>query len=860
MRKWYESGILKTVLLILAVVATTVGFMSFTVIMNCAGTFSVEDFYSTEGKAYEDTEGFEELLSIAVENSLDEESIMENIETDGKYDPKKLVDIMEYYEQGDISGENVSGLAYHMEDLLAWYKAIGDDVWNYKNNNIIVCQKPDGTYYYYYNGEFEKLLEEGELRLEVDEDYSTSAFLNELDNGYYNGANQFAGTLLIKNKDGETLYTDCWAFTESLDEMAAPVGAENILEVVNSKAELNGRLSEVYTYLESVLTILYENKNTYDEAVNGTFSEGNTNYMYYLLNHDTEKVYTNNSEYSKETDPDKVIEEIKGQDGLRYIVVKPKLKDFESNFDVSAGTWKENLSWLSAAGDNCTFVTAVDTTYPIHDVFYEAAEQYNKFAPYYGSSIAAIVFCIILLIICTVWLTVVTGSRNENGEVRLHIFDKIKTEIAATIVIGTWVLLTAVVSETLYVSGGNYYSLGGYNYYSGYYYDMTGVIMLGLYGMLSAILFFVGYLSVIRRIKAGTLWKNSLCRICLKIMWKICKLFGEFWRKRNVIWKMALIILGFCFVHWMAFGIGEFFYFLAVVLEIAAALWLLWEAVIKQRIRKGIQNISAGDVTYQISTDKMIGVNKEIAENVNHIGDGLSQAVDNMMKSERMKTDLITNVSHDIKTPLTSIINYVDLLKRENIQDPKIQGYIQILEEKSQRLKILTEDVVEASKVSSGNILLEYMNVNFVEMLNQTAGEFSEKFEAKKLNLLLNVPEEPVIIRVDNRRMWRILENIFNNAAKYSMPGTRVYADLKKDKGKMLFSLKNISDHPLNIEANELTERFIRGDISRSTEGSGLGLSIAKNLTELQGGKLELYLDGDLFKVTIEFPINNVNK
>ena len=224
------------------------------------------------------------------------------------------------------------------------------------------------------------------------------------------------------------------------------------------------------------------------------------------------------------------------------------------------------------------------------------------------------------------------------------------------------------------------------------------------------------------------------------------------------------------------------------------------------------------------------------------------------MKDERLKTDLITNVSHDIKTPLTSIINYVDLLKRENIQDPKIQGYLDILEAKAQRLKHLTEDVVEASKISSGNITMEYMNINFVEMINQTTGEFTEKFEKRNLQIVLNVPEKPVMVRTDGRRMWRVIENIYNNAAKYALEGTRVYANLIEKEHTVEFSLKNISEQPLNISADELTERFIRGDVSRSTEGSGLGLSIAKNLTELQGGKFELYLDGDLFKVTIVFP------
>ena len=232
----------------------------------------------------------------------------------------------------------------------------------------------------------------------------------------------------------------------------------------------------------------------------------------------------------------------------------------------------------------------------------------------------------------------------------------------------------------------------------------------------------------------------------------------------------------------------------------------------------------------------------------------MEAAVAENVKSERLKTDLITNVSHDIKTPLTSIINYVELLKQENFEDAKIRRYIEVLEQKSQRLKTLTEDVVEASKVSSGNIILEYMNLNLAEMIQQVSGEFEERFQMRNLKEVLALPEEEVIIRADGRRMWRIFENIYNNAAKYAMEGTRIYAELVAESGNAKFSLKNISEQALNISADELTERFIRGDISRSTEGSGLGLSIAKTLVQMQGGLFELYLDGDLFKVTIEFP------
>lgn len=856
MKKWYQSTLAKAVLLFLAVTVTAAAFVSLAIVANCSGDFSIQDFFSGEEKVYEETNGFENNLQQSVYAILSIEFSKDNLETEGEYDPDKLVDIMEYAKNSVVTGENKTGLAYRVEDLISWYNSINGDVYANKNNNIIVCQRPDGTYYYYYRGEFKKLLEDGELKLELDEEYSTTAFLEELNNGYYNESGQFSGNILIKDKEGETLYTDCWAFTESLDELAAPDGAKNILEIVNQTEKYNGKLSEVYNNLDFALQSVNELKWSYDDVSrNGTFLEGNTNLFYYLLNKESGKIYTNNSAYSKEKKTEKVIEELKQQKNMKYIVVQPKLKDFESNMEASASIWKEMIGNQTIVGDDYVFVVAIDTKYPIQDMFYENAEQFNKYAPFYSASIGCFVGSIIIFCICIIWLTIIAGRSADANELKIYAFDRWKTEIVAAIIIGIWVLLTMVAAQATQITHDQYYDIYGYGYYISSFVDTTEIIMIGIYGLLTAVLFLIGYLSLIRRIKARTLWKDSLCRICVRITWKCCKALGMFWKKRNVLWKMVLAIVVFYFFHWIAFAGEGVLVFIMFLAEAAVAFWILWEALCKERIRKGIRKISEGDVSHQISTDKMHGVNKEIAENVNHIGDGLQEAVNESMKSERLKTDLITNVSHDIKTPLTSIINYVDLLKRENIEDPKIQGYIKVLEEKSQRLKTLTEDVVEASKVSSGNISLEYMDVNFVEMLNQTIGEFSEKFEMKKLQIIENVPEEAVVIHVDNRRVWRILENIFNNAAKYSMTGTRVYADLKKEKKRVIFSLKNISEQPLNIQAEELTERFIRGDISRSTEGSGLGLSIAKNLTELQGGKFNLYLDGDLFKVTIEFPI-----
>ena len=249
----------------------------------------------------------------------------------------------------------------------------------------------------------------------------------------------------------------------------------------------------------------------------------------------------------------------------------------------------------------------------------------------------------------------------------------------------------------------------------------------------------------------------------------------------------------------------------------------------------------------------MSGDNRDMADELNRVREGLKHAVEAEMKSERLKTDLITNVSHDIKTPLTSIINYVDILKRENIQDEKIAGYIRILDRKAARLKQLTEDLVEASKISSGNITLDMQKINLKQLIKQTNGEFEEKFGEKQLELICELPEAEMLILADGRRMFRVIENLYNNAAKYAMPHSRVYVNGEIKGGKVIFSMKNMSENPLNFKADELLERFVRGDVSRSTEGSGLGLEIARNLTLMQNGTFDLYVDGDLFKVTITF-------
>ena len=262
--------------------------------------------------------------------------------------------------------------------------------------------------------------------------------------------------------------------------------------------------------------------------------------------------------------------------------------------------------------------------------------------------------------------------------------------------------------------------------------------------------------------------------------------------------------------------------------------------------------MAAGRLDHKIDTEKLFGELRQHGEDLNSIADGLNIAVEQRMKSERMKTELITNVSHDIKTPLTSIINYVDLLKKEPLEG-KAREYADTLERHANRLKKLTEDLVEASKAATGNIKAELIPMNLCELVNQAVGEYSERLQQSRIEPVVALPESPRYILADGRLIWRVIENLLSNAAKYAQPGTRLYIALLEKRGQITLEMKNISRDRLNIHADELMERFARADSSRHTEGSGLGLNIARSLAELQGGKMAIEIDGDLFKVTLTF-------
>lgn len=325
-------------------------------------------------------------------------------------------------------------------------------------------------------------------------------------------------------------------------------------------------------------------------------------------------------------------------------------------------------------------------------------------------------------------------------------------------------------------------------------------------------------------------------------MWKACLLLGGL---------ACLEFIAICsFRYDMAMLAG--FWFAEKVILYLAILSLLLQMV---KLQRGAQRIANGELDYRIDTDRMFWELKKHGEHLNDIGTGMNRAVNERLKSEHFKTELITNVSHDIKTPLTSIINYVDLLQKEQIEDPKAREYLEVLSRQSARLKKLIEDLLEASKASTGSLTVIMEQCDAGVMLVQTVGEFEEKLLAEQIGLQIKKPEESVLIEADSRHLWRVFDNMMNNICKYAQPMTRAYVNLEQDGEHAVIIFRNISKYPLNISSEELLERFVRGDSSRNTEGNGLGISIAKSLTELMNGTFDLIVDGDLFKVVIAFPL-----
>ena len=370
-------------------------------------------------------------------------------------------------------------------------------------------------------------------------------------------------------------------------------------------------------------------------------------------------------------------------------------------------------------------------------------------------------------------------------------------------------------------------------------------------------------MSLAARVKCRRLLKGTLIYKILRLIARILKTLARGVLVIPLLWRTVLVIGGLSFVEMFAillclnsnYSIAGFWFFEKVVL-VPVALYVAW--MLRRLLISG-QKLASGDLSYRTELKGLWGDFRKHGENLNSISDAMSLAVDERLKSERMKTELITNVSHDIKTPLTSIINYASLIgeaiDEKELKDQKLSEYSEVIVRQSEKLKRLIEDLVEASRASSGNLDVEAAPLDACMFIPQTEGEYKDKLQASSLVLVTSAPDKKLMINADARRMMRVYDNLMNNICKYSQRGTRVYLSVYEEGGAAVTVFKNTSSTELNITADELVERFVRGDKSRGTEGNGLGLSIAKSLTELQGGTFDILIDGDLFKVTLRFPL-----
>ncbi|MBE6608705.1 MAG: HAMP domain-containing histidine kinase [Ruminococcaceae bacterium] len=403
------------------------------------------------------------------------------------------------------------------------------------------------------------------------------------------------------------------------------------------------------------------------------------------------------------------------------------------------------------------------------------------------------------------------------------------------------------------------------------------IISIALLIAFGVIAFFGICMSISARIKQNNLLKNTLCRMIIVLLWKMLKLIGKGLKWigkmiKNGAISLFLLVMSipliwrtlFAVIVWVALDVlimnfafsgKDITVFILIAKDLIFVLTALYGALFMRKLQKGGNALANGDLSYKTDTSIMFWDFKKHAENLNSIADGMAKAVEERLSSERMKAELITNVSHDIKTPLTSIINYASLIHEEECSSKKHKEYSEVLTRKSEHLKRLLDDLVEIAKATTGNLDVNLTPCDAGVLLTQTIGEFEQKCRSAELELVTNQCEEKITIMADSRRIWRVFENLMNNACKYSLPGSRVYLTLVKENNEALFIFRNTSKNILNISPSELIERFVRGDSSRSTEGNGLGLSIAQSLTELQNGTMDVVIDGDLFKVTLKFPI-----
>ena len=845
---------------------------------------------------FEDSELFRDIFRTAVADVTRLVVVKGQLETDGEFDSHKLIDVTEYAGRKGVDSECPVTAVYELEDLIKWGKygveytnramSMSDFV-NYfgpavspanfelnKDGELVFAgfvdedfapeikryhsvaatnadDKMSGNVQTEKEAMLKAVTEEMNLYTEEQlEDMAFSYILGEIDSAVIDVSREDDGSVTVYFP----MLNGRYETVDKEKQVAAYAG--NWIEYFKLQKNIANAilgLSESYTMYQNCNT-LYQTNNNLKYVVRLVTDEGFTH------------TYTNDAEMENLPDADITDYFLEYR---RYFIYYPDSLEFTSNAGIAEKDIHGYLNEYDYAYPDSTHIwVAVDTTYQVPgDAFYSANALFQNIVPNITKILVLIGVLTILWLVITCFLTMTAGvAYNAEGGYSHYIngLDRVWTEVFAAICV-------ALVYGAMF--GYRQLLVIADKVYENHTLNIIGVTeaqtyeygMFALYGGALSLGACILWYSLVRRIKSCNLWKDSFVRWLLQAFKRA---LNYVLTHQNSAISTLLPYNAFLLVNligiwgvvrlWSNRGWALLVIFILVVFDGLIGVILFKRNAEWLDIVDAIRRIRDGQVDIKLNTEAMHGSNKEIADAVNNIGDGISKAVETSMKDEQMKADLITNVSHDIKTPLTSIISYVDLLKRLNIKDEPAKGYIEVLDSKSQRLKQLTDDLVEASKLSSGNLEFELEKLNLAELINQAMGELSDRLEAKGLQIFFDGGSTPVYIYADSRRMWRVMENLFNNVYKYAMENTRVYIDLivaEHEKGNVVeVSIKNISERQMNIKATDLTERFIRGDASRTTEGTGLGLYITKNLVQAQNGEFDIKLDGDLFKAIMKFP------
>ncbi len=621
--------------------------------------------------------------------------------------------------------------------------------------------------------------------------------------------------------------------TESC-EIILPVSGKTLAETARASQTPFETLLEYYQNLVVSSEDVYENYKSYVADMKARENSGNefapSNIVYYIENTTTKQFYTNLNVKGVAA-ARTAIDEDPGLtflfDGVRTMDVM--VANTEMSLNEAVTTKFMDTTFVSS---NERVTIAVNRSYPAGDELRKDYLAYQQRRPAVTLALVCGGLALAMLVILFFMSIYTTGRSSRNVLLDLKGFDLIATEIAlgVCVVAGlSWFYLSRMILNTFIPEPRK---------------NAWIVVMV----VCEYEIILLSLLSLIRRVRHNTLWENSVIRMITRVSAQVLE-------ARTASTKMlaayvVFMVLNFLFLRFFGtVGIVS-----VIVLDLAILLYLVRDRLGKLSVKAGLRELSRGKLDYRIDTSSLNGDSLEMAVAVNEMGDGLQNAVDSMIKSERLKAELITNVSHDLKTPLTSIISYVDLLKREKLDNERAEEYIDILERKSLRLKSLITDLIDASKISSGNVELHMTTLDLRSMVQMAVGEFEDRFELVPLKVEMTATQS-YFVRADGEMLWRVLDNLLGNIAKYAEPESTVRILIREENGKAVCSFENRSREILSKSAQELEERFVRGDASRNSEGSGLGLSIARSLTELMEGEFLVETTSEIFRASVLFSI-----